>query len=276
MRVLRRRRMGPKPRTAPTGVETFHFRGYDISIDLLLKTGGGTDTFAAISEGHVRNLNSQFSLRPDLDVFEMGCGIGRDAIPLSEILTSGSYLGTDVIRPSVEWCQANISPPGTPASGSSTKTCPTRCTTRAAAGGITDPAAGRRPRLRPGFRAVGLHPPAADPVLLLPPRGGSDPASRRRRLPDRVPGRRGDPPPGPPGAHADAVRARLPHRAQRRVLGADQPGHPTGAVAYSEDFLHEKVAASGLRLRQPILNGGWSGYHPVALTGRTSSSSFPL
>lgn len=40
----------------------------------------------------------------------MGRGNGRDAIPLTEVLTSGSYVGTDVIGPSMAWCTENITP----------------------------------------------------------------------------------------------------------------------------------------------------------------------
>ena len=84
--------------------------GYQIPIDLLNKTGGGPDTFEQISDWHIKLLQQHIGLKPDMDVVEIGCGIGRDAIPFTQILDQkGSYLGTDVIRPSIEWCTENIS-----------------------------------------------------------------------------------------------------------------------------------------------------------------------
>jgi len=43
-------------------------------------------------------------------VLEIGCGIGRDAIPLIDVIGStGTYLGVDIIKPSIDWCQKHIS-----------------------------------------------------------------------------------------------------------------------------------------------------------------------
>ena len=41
-------------------------------------------------------------------MLEIGCGIGRDAIPLTEIIHDGLYVGIDIIEPSVDWCNGNI------------------------------------------------------------------------------------------------------------------------------------------------------------------------
>lgn len=90
-------------------VETHNFFGFDIPLDLMAKTGGGAEQFDLISGQHIQNLSSQHPIVPGLDVVEIGCGIGRDAIPLIELLgPEGSYTGTDVIRESIEWCRANI------------------------------------------------------------------------------------------------------------------------------------------------------------------------
>ena len=48
-------------------------------------------------------------LRPGDDVLDVGCGIGRMAIPLTGYLQSGSYAGFDVGREMVRWCARNIS-----------------------------------------------------------------------------------------------------------------------------------------------------------------------
>ena len=95
---------------SPPALETFEFRGFDIPVDLMELTGGGPETFAVISELHMTNLEREHPLRPGLRVVELGCGIGRDAIPLAErIGPSGTYLGIDIIRESIEWCSRNIS-----------------------------------------------------------------------------------------------------------------------------------------------------------------------
>jgi SAM-dependent methyltransferase len=104
-----RRDAAGTPAEAPQ-IETFRFRGFEIPINLMLLTGGGPDTFEAISDIHMRNLDREHGLRPGLRILELGCGIGRDAIPLAEIIgPSGSYLGIDIIRESIDWCARNIS-----------------------------------------------------------------------------------------------------------------------------------------------------------------------
>jgi SAM-dependent methyltransferase len=50
-------------------------------------------------------------LKPDHRVLDVGCGIGRMAIPLTKYLSkSGSYEGIDVVPVGIKWCSENISP----------------------------------------------------------------------------------------------------------------------------------------------------------------------
>lgn len=50
-------------------------------------------------------------LRPDERVLDVGCGIGRMAIPLTEYLSpSGRYDGFDVVREGIGWCSSRITP----------------------------------------------------------------------------------------------------------------------------------------------------------------------
>jgi len=74
-------------------------------------TGGGVDTFEKISAGHIANLRAHLGLEGDMSVGEIGRGIGRNAIPLADILTppNGRYLGIDIVRPSIDWCSQHIS-----------------------------------------------------------------------------------------------------------------------------------------------------------------------
>lgn len=47
-------------------------------------------------------------LKPHERVLDVGCGIGRMALPLTGYLSSGEYEGFDVVPSSIAWCQENI------------------------------------------------------------------------------------------------------------------------------------------------------------------------
>lgn len=50
-------------------------------------------------------------LKPGDRVLDIGCGIGRIAIPLTTYLSdSGSYAGFDVVKKGIDWCQKRITP----------------------------------------------------------------------------------------------------------------------------------------------------------------------
>jgi SAM-dependent methyltransferase len=91
--------------------KTFSFKGYKIPIDLINLTGAGPASFATIAIAHIRHLKQAVGLDSDHFVLEIGSGIGRDAIQLTEILSpTGRYVGVDIIKRSIEWCCSNISP----------------------------------------------------------------------------------------------------------------------------------------------------------------------
>ena len=57
-------------------------------------------------KGHFIELGN---LKPDDKVLDVGCGIGRMALPLTGYLAhTGEYHGIDIVRSGIEWCQANI------------------------------------------------------------------------------------------------------------------------------------------------------------------------
>ena len=90
--------------------ETHRYMEYDIPVDLINLTGGGPDTFALISEQHIHHIQQYVGIKSTDNVVEVGCGIGRDAIPLTMLLgKGGQYLGIDIIARSINWCSANIS-----------------------------------------------------------------------------------------------------------------------------------------------------------------------
>jgi ubiquinone/menaquinone biosynthesis C-methylase UbiE len=91
--------------------KVFRYDGYKIPVDLVNLTGGGVDDWDAISKYHVEMYRKYTPLNPTDTVLEVGCGVGRDAISLSHILSDqGRYVGFDIIKPSIDWCKKNITP----------------------------------------------------------------------------------------------------------------------------------------------------------------------
>ena len=73
-----------------------------------LRDVGGGD-FEAIGQEFLGYFVELANLQPDARVLEIGCGIGRMAIPLTQyLLTDGSYTGMDVVGESIRWCQRHI------------------------------------------------------------------------------------------------------------------------------------------------------------------------
>ncbi len=71
---------------------------------------GGLELFKTVGNTMVEWFRSQCGLRPDETVLEVGCGIGRIAIPLTKYLTSGRYCGFDIVPHGIEWCRQEITP----------------------------------------------------------------------------------------------------------------------------------------------------------------------
>ncbi len=70
-----------------------------------------------VGDGDFRAIGAEFlelfirygGLRPEWDVLDLGCGIGRMAIPLTQYLGPNSrYVGIDVNRAGVTWCRRRI------------------------------------------------------------------------------------------------------------------------------------------------------------------------
>ncbi|MEM9971169.1 MAG: class I SAM-dependent methyltransferase [Pseudomonadota bacterium] len=82
--------------------------GYQIPHKLAWRTGR-LDRFREVSDEHIDHLRAFGALDTARHVVEIGCGVGRDAIPLTGILPrDGSYLGIDIMPPSIAWATDNI------------------------------------------------------------------------------------------------------------------------------------------------------------------------
>jgi SAM-dependent methyltransferase len=70
----------------------------------------GDGDFLAIGCEFLRHFVELGGLMPQHRVLEIGCGIGRMALPLTQFLEApaGRYTGFDVVPAGIEWCQQNI------------------------------------------------------------------------------------------------------------------------------------------------------------------------
>ena len=71
-----------------------------------------------IGDGDFERIGQEFknyfikltNLQPSDRVLDVGCGIGRMAIPLTNYLSKdGEYWGFDIVKKGIEWCQSRIS-----------------------------------------------------------------------------------------------------------------------------------------------------------------------
>jgi SAM-dependent methyltransferase len=69
----------------------------------------GAGDFRAVGDEMVNLLTTIGGLRAEDRVLDVGCGVGRVALPLTRLLTS-TYDGFDVVKSAVRWCQRNITP----------------------------------------------------------------------------------------------------------------------------------------------------------------------
>jgi SAM-dependent methyltransferase len=80
--------------------------------ELIVENGIGCDDyqriasqFCTIGNGITSNMINAGLIKPEHDVLDVGCGLGRLARPLVDYLSRGSYKGLDTTESSVDWCQ---------------------------------------------------------------------------------------------------------------------------------------------------------------------------
>lgn len=71
----------------------------------------GKGDFEKIGREFRQHFIALAGLRPEHRVLDVGCGIGRMAIPLTEYLSpAGGYWGFDIVRKGIDWCSERITP----------------------------------------------------------------------------------------------------------------------------------------------------------------------
>jgi SAM-dependent methyltransferase len=70
---------------------------------------GSVDGFKRSGQTLVQRLIDFAGLEPASRILDVGCGMGRLAVPLTEYLhESGSYDGLDIVESGIRWCNTNI------------------------------------------------------------------------------------------------------------------------------------------------------------------------
>ena len=70
---------------------------------------GPLESFESSGTEFMDHLRVLAELQPDERVLDVGCGCGQMALHLEKYLDeNGSYVGVDIDRPSIRWCQKNI------------------------------------------------------------------------------------------------------------------------------------------------------------------------
>ncbi|GAG75756.1 unnamed protein product, partial [marine sediment metagenome] len=75
----------------------------------IVNSFGGSE-FIKIGKDFSKYFKKFGYLRRDHKVLEVGCGIGRMALPLTKYLKFGKYEGFDIVQDWIIWCKENITP----------------------------------------------------------------------------------------------------------------------------------------------------------------------
>jgi SAM-dependent methyltransferase len=215
----------------------------------------GEGNFRAVGEEFLHYMQALGGLQPTDRVLDMGCGIGRTAHVLARVLEPpGSYDGFDIVPEAIDWCARHYRKTPAPFRFAHADIHNTLYNQ----GGRIEAKDFRFPYADDSFDmglAVSLFthlvPESADHYLAEASRVLA-PGGRLLLtwfvLTDEVP---------TPRPYFDFK----PTDGPAQVLHHD---NPEAAIAYPEDWLKARLAAHGLKLRQPILWGSWRGITSVS------------
>jgi SAM-dependent methyltransferase len=251
----------------PSRMDYFEYLGYRIPAHLILLTGAGPESLEAIGKAHIAHYQKHVGLAPDMTILEIGCGIGRDALQLKDLLQPpGRYVGIDVTRDSILWCQRNISarhpdfsfhhfdarhelynPFGTKTTPDFVLPVADASVDRVMLGSVFThlfeyELLHYMKEIRRVLKPSGL---AYATFFLY-----SDETIKAARRTDRTP-----------------FKLRFEHLYGDGCYIND-PAFATGAVAYTDATMRRIIEAAGLRLDRPYLKGWWSGAHENADDGQ--------
>ncbi|MBR0655588.1 class I SAM-dependent methyltransferase [Plastoroseomonas arctica] len=251
----------------PPVYKFYAYKGFRIPSHLIALTGGPAEQLEQTGAAHIANFQRHVGIEAGMCIVDVGCGIGRDAFQLFDILgPTGAYVGIDVTPDSIRWCSDNI--------------------TR------------RDPRFTfHHFNAHNeLYNPFGDQTSMDFVMPIADASVDRivlssvftHILEDEIlhymkEFRRVLKPSGLVYASFFLHTAEALEAAQTKGntawlakfdiplgngLFANDPTYPRGAVALTDDAARRLIAAAGLRLDRPYLKGWWSGLHETAEDGQ--------
>jgi ubiquinone/menaquinone biosynthesis C-methylase UbiE len=71
----------------------------------------GSGDFVAVGEEFFNYFINFELIHPESKILEIGCGMGRMALPLTKYLNAkGHYLGMDIVKEGIDWCNHKIAP----------------------------------------------------------------------------------------------------------------------------------------------------------------------
>jgi ubiquinone/menaquinone biosynthesis C-methylase UbiE len=74
--------------------------------DILNQTTGNGDYLLIANEFF--EYFKKFGIKPEHKVLDVGCGLGRMSLPLTQYLKNGKYYGFDIVESEIDWCNSKI------------------------------------------------------------------------------------------------------------------------------------------------------------------------